>query len=321
MLDGSRVVVVRPEFSESYAFLARKFDSAPSIAPEALLKDKNADLVIKLISWLVKGEQNIAITGDQGSGKTTMLKSIIRFIPENYALRIQELTPELNIRYAYPERNVMSFRETENITAQQGLDLQKKTSGTVNIIGEVADAQGASWVIQTAGVASRQTMFTNHSKSVYDLITSFRNSLMQVNNYRNDRTADTMVAKAINFDIHMERENEIRRIGRITEIIPDEMQEYEPVSLEDEDIFKKTMYNANDYFQRVTDRVSFKSRDLVVYDRENQCYRLVGLPTEEKQEEMFSKMSTETRAKVMEDKELLKVFLEPEYQTAQRETT
>jgi pilus assembly protein CpaF len=313
MLDGSRIVVVRPEFSESYAFLARKFDSTPSIAPEALLKDKNSDLVIKLINWLVKGEQNIAITGDQGSGKTTMLKSIIRFIPESYALRIQELTPELNIRYAYPNRNVLTFRETENVSAQQGLDLQKKTSGTVNIIGEVADAQGASWVIQTSGVASRQTMFTNHSKSVYDLVTSFRNSLMQVNNYQNDRSADIMVAKAINFDIHMERENEIRRISRITEIIPDEAQEYEPVAEDDKDLMAKTMVNVNDYFRRVTDRVSFKSRDLVVYDREARCYRIVALPTEEKQEEMFHKMSTETQKSVSEDKKVLEAFVEPEY--------
>jgi len=306
MLDGSRIVAVRPEFSESYAFLARKFDSARSIVPEALLKDAGADKVIRLIRWLVKGEQNISITGDQGSGKTTLLKSIIRFIPESYALRIQELTPELNIRYAYPERNVLSFRETETITAQQGLDLQKKTSGTVNIIGEVADAQGASWVIQTAGVASRQTMFTNHSKTVYDLITSFRNSLMQVNNYRNDRSADIMVAKALNFDIHMERDNKIRRISRITEIIPDESQDYSAVITDndmndDQRMMNKTLANANEYFKRVTDRRSFKAVDLVVYDKKNDCYKLLALPSQAKQDEMFSKMSMETRREIEED--------------------
>jgi len=35
--NGSRVTVAGPEFSDSYVFLVRKFDSAPSLAPELLL--------------------------------------------------------------------------------------------------------------------------------------------------------------------------------------------------------------------------------------------------------------------------------------------
>lgn len=38
MKNGNRVAVVQPRFSNSYAFLTRKFDSTPSIAPEKLLK-------------------------------------------------------------------------------------------------------------------------------------------------------------------------------------------------------------------------------------------------------------------------------------------
>lgn len=317
MLDGSRVVVVRPEFSESYAFLVRKFDTAKSLAPEALIHEQGAEIPIKLLKWLIKGEQNISITGDQGTGKTTLLKSLIRFIPSEYSLRIQELTPELNIRYAYPSRNVLSFRETENITAQQGLDLQKKTSGIVNIIGEIADAQGASWVIQTAGVASKQTMFTNHSKTVYDLITSFRNSLMQVNNYRNERAADIMVAKALNFDVHMVNENGIRRISRITEIIPDESREYTyPMdkrkvgTMPLDELQKETYVNQNEYFTRVTDRVSFRERDLVIYDKNENRYRLIALPSSDKWDQMEVKMSPETLKDVQPDIDYLKNAVE-----------
>ena len=318
MMDGSRIVAVRPEFCESYAFLARKFDSTPSIAPENLWTDNGSELLIKVLKWLVRSEQTLAITGDQGTGKTTALKSLIRFIPEEYSLRIQELTPELNIRYAYPDRNVLSFRETETISSQEGLDLQKKTSGTCNIIGEVADAQAASWVIQTHGVASRFTIFTNHSNTVYDLITSFRNALMQVNNYRNERSADLMVANAINFDVHLERVNGVRRVSRITEIIADESSDY-PNNREDyqklrresgkEAIEKATLENAAEYFRRETDRVSFKARDILIFDHEANCYKLLALPSEEKQRVMENKMSEETKKMLAPDIELLKTVV------------
>lgn len=309
MMDGSRIVAVRPEFCESYAFLARKFDSTPSIAPEDLWKEPGSDKLIKMLRWLVRSEQTIAITGDQGTGKTTALKSMIRFIPEEYSLRIQELTPELNIRYAYPDRNVLSFRETDTISSQEGLDLQKKTSGTCNIIGEVADAQAASWVIQTHGVASRFTIFTNHSNTPYDLITSFRNALMQVNNYRNERSADLMVANAINFDVHLERINGVRRVARITEIIPDASSDY-PNNRDEykrlkgastEQMGRATMENAAEFFRRETDRISFKSRDILVFDHEKEEYVLLGLPSEEKQEVMYSKMSEETKRMLAPD--------------------
>ena len=318
MMDGSRIVAVRPEFCESYAFLARKFDSTPSIAPENLWTDNGSELLIKVLKWLVRSEQTLAITGDQGTGKTTALKSLIRFIPEEYSLRIQELTPELNIRYAYPDRNVLSFRETETISSQEGLDLQKKTSGTCNIIGEVADAQAASWVIQTHGVASRFTIFTNHSNTVYDLITSFRNALMQVNNYRNERSADLMVANAINFDVHLERVNGVRRVSRITEIIADESSDY-PNNREDyqklrresgkEAIEKATLENAAEYFRRETDRVSFKARDILIFDHEANCYKLLALPSEEKQRVMENKMSEETKKMLSPDIEFLKTVV------------
>lgn len=43
MKDGSRVAVMCPPFSDSYAFLCRKFDSTPSILPEKLLTERKKE--------------------------------------------------------------------------------------------------------------------------------------------------------------------------------------------------------------------------------------------------------------------------------------
>lgn len=340
MKDGSRIVVVRPPFADSYAFLARKFDSTPSIAPEDLFKDKGADVPIKLIKWLVKGSQNIAITGDQGTGKTTALKSFIRFIREDYTLRIQELTPELNIRYAYPDRNVMSFRETESISSQEGLDLQKKTSGTVNIIGEVATAEAASWIIQTAKVASKMTMFTHHAKTTPDLIVSLRNNMMQVNNYSDDASVDEMIASSLNIDIHLERKRGKRFIGRVTEIIPirdrrypvDNLTESGTISHEDllklcdnngdgqvsaeelhaaslETLKKADIINQDEYRKRKTDRVLFTTRDLMRFNETTQTYEMLAMPSDDMMEDMILAMTKEEESDMRKDYSYLKSLI------------
>ncbi len=43
MKDGSRVAVMCPDFSDSFAFLCRKFDSTPSILPEQLLTTRKKE--------------------------------------------------------------------------------------------------------------------------------------------------------------------------------------------------------------------------------------------------------------------------------------
>ena len=99
MKDGSRVVVVRPSMSETWAFFVRKFDV------------KRATL-----------EQ------------ITMLMAMIENIYETMNLRITETAFELHLRKIYPTRNILSMRETETVSGQECLDVQKKTDGSVNII-------------------------------------------------------------------------------------------------------------------------------------------------------------------------------------------
>lgn len=133
MMDGSRVAVARPPFCESWVFFIRKFDTVLQENMEKLITDKNKELPIQFIKWLVKGCQIIGITGEQGSGKTTILMSMIGFIHPTYNLRIQELSFELHLRKIYPNRNIVTFRETASITGQEGLDFQKKTDDTATI--------------------------------------------------------------------------------------------------------------------------------------------------------------------------------------------
>ncbi len=133
MKDGSRVVVVRPSFSETWAFFVRKFDVKRATLEQLVTLPGSAD-AIELLKFLVKGARITSITGEQGSGKTTLLMGMIENIYETMNIRVQETAFELHLRKIYPTRNILTFRETDTISGQEGLDVQKKTDGSVNII-------------------------------------------------------------------------------------------------------------------------------------------------------------------------------------------
>ena len=63
-----------------------------------------------------------------------MLMAMIENIYDTMNIRVQETAFELHLRKIYPTRNILSFRETDTISGQMGLDVQKKTDGGVNII-------------------------------------------------------------------------------------------------------------------------------------------------------------------------------------------
>ena len=68
MKDGSRVVVVRPSMSETWAFFVRKFD-VQRASLEQIIRFPGKDEAIDLLKYLVKGARIISLTGEQGCRK------------------------------------------------------------------------------------------------------------------------------------------------------------------------------------------------------------------------------------------------------------
>lgn len=304
MQDGSRVVVTRPPFSDKYAFYVRKFDSAPSISPESLIVDEGAQIPILMSKWLIKGQRNIAITGSQGTGKTTMIKSFINFI-ENFNIRTQELAFEMHLSYAFPDKNISSFQETESITAQEGLNAQKKTNGAVNIVGEVATAEQASHIIQTAMVASLFAMFTHHAKTAYSLVNAIALNLLQLGLYKEKKDAVEMASQILNIDIHLTNVDGKRYIERITEIIPvtDQLYPSEKMGEKDNLSEESLRMDIRHYFKCITDRKLFEVSNIVEY--QNGHFVLVNMPSATMMNEIREKLTVEERIEF--DSDMIKI--------------
>ena len=305
MKDGSRVVVVRPSFSETWAFFVRKFDVKRATL-EQLITCDGKDKAIDLLKFLVKGARIISLTGEQGCGKTTMLMGMIENIYETMNIRVQETAFELHLRKIYPTRNILTFRETDTISGQEGLDVQKKTDGSVNIIGEVATDPVASWMIQAAQVASKFTLFTHHAKTFPNLVTALRNSMLRTGVFKDEKTAEEQVIQVLNFDIHLVKDFRGRRyIERVTECIPIENKNnytYDHRSQKTlEGKLDKFLDNATNYFTKITDRETYKYVNIMEYV--NDGYVLTNKISEQNLREMRANMD-ET------DQEAFDIFVE-----------
>ena len=270
MKDGSRVVVVRPSMSETWAFFVRKFDVKRATVEQWTGDMPGNDKVIDLLKFLVKGARITSITGEQGCGKTTLLMGMIENIYETMNLRITETAFELHLRKVYPTRNILSMRETDTISGQECLDVQKKTDGSVNIIGEVATDPVASWMIQSAQVASKFTLFTHHAKTFPDLVTALRNSMLRAGVFKNEKTAEEQVVQVLNFDIHLQKDFRGRRyIERVTECIPvvDKKRydhDYKGEKTMDGKV-QKFFENATTYFSKITEQNLYRYQNVLEY--------------------------------------------------------
>ena len=222
MADHARVVVARPDFAENWMFFVRKLDQGKKRTLEELFPREDAQPLVQLLGWIMKGCQVIGITGMQGSGKTTLLMALIGHIPKEYTIRVLELAFELHLRELYPKRNIVTFRETNTVEGWEGLEVQRKTDGTVTVIGELVSHRVAAWMIESGQTGSLSTVFTHHARTTKSLVHSLRNSLLKEGNFQSEQIALQQVLEVVRFDIHlhMDRSGE-RYIERVTQIVED----------------------------------------------------------------------------------------------------
>jgi pilus assembly protein CpaF len=206
------------------------------------------------------------------------MMSIIQFIRDTFAIRVQEMAFELNLRVIYPDRNVMTLRQTDTTSGQEGLNVQKKMDGSCNLLGEVADQETTRWAIQICQTGSNQLIATHHANSTPDLLKAF-------SDYSNDRSKLELAATSLNFDIHLSRTPDGHRyVERITAICPHVAEEY---SHDSDEAMKQ-------YFFRETDRQVFDVVDVLRW--EDGVYKFVGCIDDRNREKIAGTLTKNERA-------------------------
>jgi pilus assembly protein CpaF len=293
MYDKSRVLALRPPAAEYWAVFIRKFTLSNATVKGLLDKpySVNTNVIIDLIKYLMMGQITCGVTGRQGSGKTTLMTAMIKFIDPRYTIRVLEMAPEMYLRELYPERNILSVQETDYVSAAELQDALKKSDAAVSIVGEVATDVIAARMIQMGQVASIFTIFSHHANRAKDLVYAIRNSLVNAGGFSGNMiTAEQQVIDVIRVDIHLNYTTDGRRyVERVSEII--KLEEGVPYP----EYSKKDPVNTmnlitKEYYERTTDRLTFETRDILRYNLETDTYETLDWFTTELTAKMLEVM-------------------------------
>ena len=154
---------------------------------QELLTDNNADSVITLLKWIIKGKQNTVFSGNAGVGKTTILKSCIAF-SDNGGILFRDEVKEIAKSKKYINHDLF----IEGISDEDKL---------------------VSVIIKNHNY--RSIHFDFYSQTADELIERISQKLTA-----NKSDALKMTVDKIRVNCHMVLKNRNRYLERVTEIIP-----------------------------------------------------------------------------------------------------
>jgi pilus assembly protein CpaF len=122
LLDGSRVTMTAWGFTSAPTLTIRFYISAVYVL-DKLAESKFAtinDRIARVIRILLKGCFNMVVTGSTNSGKTSLIKAMIRELPDHERLITIESRYELMIKRDFPGKNVIEYEIDEDDPKHSG---------------------------------------------------------------------------------------------------------------------------------------------------------------------------------------------------------
>lgn len=300
MYNGSRVTCIRPNVGATWGLFVRSFSAGVISVKKWLDKPevKNWEIVDKLLFYLCQCTENIAVTGQQNTGKTTLMKGLIGYYPY-FNIRVIEMSFELQLNEIYPDRNIFCTRNDEFTSATEVQDILKKTDGYLSMAGEIATNEVAANAMQFGLVASQATMFSHHGKDYMGLIEGLTNALLSSGQFNDRDSAQGLVLDVVKHNVHCDFHKKLRVVDYIEEIVKGEtIVPYQDIKVSSDvvsAIDQSTALN-REFYQRTTDRVRYTSRKIIRFNQETNTYEPYEWYTPERFAIMLDKMPDEHKA-------------------------
>jgi pilus assembly protein CpaF len=220
--DGSRVCAVIPPLSLIGPVLSIRRFGKKLLTTEDLLKNETlTTAMLDFLSGCVEARLNIVISGGSGSGKTTMLNTLSRFIPDEERVVTIEDTAELQIQQAHLvrlETRPMNIEGAGAITQRDLVINALRMRPDRIVIGECRGAEALD-MLQAMNTGHDGSMTTCHANSALDAFSRLETMVMMGTANVPDRVVRQMLASAVQIIVHMNRLTDgSRKITGIAEV-------------------------------------------------------------------------------------------------------
>src|SRR6266850_1176085 len=223
LADGSRVCAVIPPLSLIGPVISIRRYGKKVLSSEDLLKnDTFTTGMLDFLSGCVEARLNIVVSGGSGSGKTTMLNTLSRFIPEEERIITIEDTAELQLQQSHVVRLETRPINIEGAGAITQRDLVINTLRMRPdriIVGESRGAEALD-MLQAMNTGHDGSMTTVHANSPRDAFSRLETMVMMASQHVPDKVIRQQLASAINVVVQCARLSDgTRKVTGIAEVI------------------------------------------------------------------------------------------------------
>ncbi|MCC6365843.1 MAG: CpaF family protein, partial [Bryobacterales bacterium] len=171
LLDGSRVnAIISPLALDGPALSIRRFGRHVITSDEMIGNKTITPMMLRFLAAAVQSKSTILISGGTGSGKTTTLNALSRFIPEEERIITIEDTAELQLQ----QRHVVKFEtRPPNVNREGGINQRQLLRTALRmrpdriIVGECRGAEALD-MLQAMNTGVEGSMTTIHANSPRD---------------------------------------------------------------------------------------------------------------------------------------------------------
>jgi pilus assembly protein CpaF len=220
--DGSRVnAIVSPLALDGPALSIRRFGRHVITSEEMLANRTVTRGMLRFLAACVQAKTNILISGGTGSGKTTMLNAMSRFIPEDERIITIEDTAELQLQ----QRHVVKFEtRPPNLNKTGGINQRQLVRTALRmrpdrvIVGECRGAEALE-MLQAMNTGIEGSMSTVHANSPRDAFSRLEGMVLMSDLQIPSRVILHQLASAIRMVVQVSRlQDGTRKVMSIAEV-------------------------------------------------------------------------------------------------------
>lgn len=221
--DGSRVNAIIPPLALDGPCLSIRRFGRHVITQEEMIAYKTImPGMLKFLAACVQAKSTILISGGTGSGKTTMLNALSRFIPEEERIVTIEDTAELQLQ----QRHVVKFEtRPQNLNKEGGINQRQLLRTALRmrpdriIVGECRGAEALD-MLQAMNTGVEGSMSTVHANTPRDAFSRLETMVMMADLEIPSRVILQQLSSAIKVVVQLSRlQDGTRKILSIAEVI------------------------------------------------------------------------------------------------------
>jgi len=220
--DGSRVNVVIPPLAvKGPCVTIRKFSKVPLEIEDLIGFDALTPTMSRFLRGCCVARKNMVISGGTGTGKTTMLNCLSRFIPYRERIVTIEDTAELQLKQAHV---VTMESRPPNMEGKGAVTIRDLVKNALRMRPDrvvVGECRGAETIdmLQAMNTGHDGSMTTAHANSAHDLVLRLETMVLSGSDMPISAIRE-QISSAINLVVQLTRYSDgARRVTQISEVI------------------------------------------------------------------------------------------------------